>query len=83
MITKETSRLSAPGYALRSNAAGKARKTGKESTLKNTVSCVDNPGHFIEVYLMLSIPTELTNRRVILATLVLFLRRAIEVLNSI
>ena len=46
MITKETSRLSAPGYALRSNAAGKTRKTGKESTLKNTVSCIDNPGHF-------------------------------------
>jgi translation initiation factor 2 gamma subunit (eIF-2gamma) len=47
MIMKETSRLSAPGYALCSNAAEKTRKTGKESTLKNTVSCVDNPGHFI------------------------------------
>jgi translation initiation factor 2 gamma subunit (eIF-2gamma) len=46
MIMKETSRLSAPGYALCSNAAEKTRKTGKESTLKNTVSCVDNPGHF-------------------------------------
>jgi hypothetical protein len=48
MIMKETSRLSAPGYALCSNAAEKTRKTGKESTLKNTVSCVDNPGHFIQ-----------------------------------
>jgi len=48
MIMKETSRLSAPGYALRSKAAVKARKTGKESTLKNTGSCVDNPGHYIE-----------------------------------
>jgi hypothetical protein len=47
MITKETSRLSASGYALRSKAAGKARKTEKESTLKNTISCVDNPYHFI------------------------------------
>ena len=46
MIMKETIRLSASGYALRSKADGKARKTGKESTLKNTVSCVDNPGHF-------------------------------------
>ncbi len=47
MITKDTSRLYAAGYALRSNAAEKARKTGEESTLKNTGSCVDNPGHFI------------------------------------
>jgi hypothetical protein len=31
--------------AHRERAAGKARKTGKESTLKNTVSCVDNAGH--------------------------------------
>ena len=46
MIAEETSRLSAPGYALCSNAAEKTRKTGKESTLKNTVSCIDNPGHF-------------------------------------
>jgi len=46
MIMKETIRLSASGYALRSKAAEKTRKTGEESTLKNTVSCVDNPGHF-------------------------------------
>ena len=46
MITKETIRLSASGYALCSKAAGKTKKTGKESTLKNTVSCVDNLGHF-------------------------------------
>jgi len=46
MIMKETIRLSASGYALRSKAAEKARKTGKESTLKNTISCVDNPDHF-------------------------------------
>ena len=46
MITKETSLLSAPGYALCSKAAEKTRKTGKESTLKNTVSCIDNPGHY-------------------------------------
>jgi len=46
MITKETSRLFASGYALRSKAAEKARKTGKQSTLKNTVCCIDNPGHF-------------------------------------
>ncbi len=46
MIQRKTSRLYAAGYALRSNAAEKARKTGEESTLKNTGSCVDNPGHF-------------------------------------
>ena len=46
MITKGTSRLSAPGYALCSNAAEKTRKTGKKSTLKNSVSCIDNPDHF-------------------------------------
>jgi len=47
MITKETSRLFASGYALSSKAAEKARKTGKQSTLKNTVCCIDNPSHYI------------------------------------
>jgi len=46
MTANETSRLSAVGYALRSKAAGKTVKTGEESTLKNFVTCVDNPGHF-------------------------------------
>ncbi|MCK5785823.1 MAG: hypothetical protein KAH54_04590 [Candidatus Sabulitectum sp.] len=47
MIQRKTSRHSAPGYALCSNAAEETRKTGEESTLKNTGSCVDNPGHLI------------------------------------
>jgi len=43
---KETSRLSTPGYVLCSNAAEKTKETGKESTLKKTISFVDNPGHY-------------------------------------
>jgi hypothetical protein len=43
---KEISRTGAEGAARGTKAAGKAGKKGKESTLKNTVSCIDNPDHF-------------------------------------
>ena len=42
MMTKETNRVELENVARNGKTGEKTKKTGEESTLKNTVSCVTN-----------------------------------------